>query len=107
MMPKPATFIGCVLTLLLAVTNDCPAQDSEKKTKLELKVRERKETAGGCGRYHALQRQESWSPTNSAVVVCDMWDLHHCLNATLRGGEMAPRMNQVINKARKLSLIHI
>ncbi len=108
MMLKPATFIGCVLTLLPAVTNDCPAQNTGKETKLELKVRERKETGKGSGRYHALQRQENWSPANSAVVVCDMWDLHHCLNATLRGGEMAPRMNQVINKARKLgfTIIH-
>ena len=37
-----------------------------------------------------------------------MWDLHHCLNATLRGGELAPRMNKVLNKARGLgfTIIH-
>ena len=69
MMLKPAIFIGCVLTLLLAVTNDCPAQDTGEETKLELRVRERKETAGGSGRYHSLQRQETWAPANSAIVV--------------------------------------
>ncbi|MEE2991275.1 MAG: ThuA domain-containing protein, partial [Planctomycetota bacterium] len=41
-----------------------------------------------------------WSAAETAVVVCDMWDLHHCLNATRRVGEMAPRMNQVLKAAR-------
>jgi lysophospholipase L1-like esterase/nicotinamidase-related amidase len=30
-----------------------------------------------------------------------MWDLHHCKNAVTREGEMAPRMNEVLEKARK------
>src|SRR5437588_9401782 len=29
-----------------------------------------------------------------------MWDLHHCLNATRRVGELAPRMNQLLTEAR-------
>ena len=44
---------------------------------------------------------ETWDPLNTAVIVCDMWDAHHCLNATKRGGEMAPRMNAVIQDARR------
>src|SRR5262249_33436707 len=31
---------------------------------------------------------------------CDMWDLHHCLNATRRGGELAPRMDRFLDEAR-------
>jgi nicotinamidase-related amidase len=30
-----------------------------------------------------------------------MWDLHHCKNAVTREGEMAPRFNEVLEKARK------
>ena len=59
MMPKPATFIGCVLTLLLAVTNDCPAQDSEKKTKLQQKVNRRKEPTGRSRRNPENTHQEN------------------------------------------------
>jgi nicotinamidase-related amidase len=29
-----------------------------------------------------------------------MWDLHHCLNATRRGAEMAPTMDRVLKAAR-------
>ena len=66
-------------------------------------------------RFQPVYQTEGWKPTQTAVIVCDMWDLHHCLNATRRGAEMAPRMNQFLKAARKngsliinaLSLIHI
>ncbi len=45
--------------------------------------------------------KESWLPSRTAIVVCDMWDLHHCKNAVTREVEMAPRMNEVLEKARK------
>lgn len=43
---------------------------------------------------------EQWLPQQTAIIVCDMWDLHHCKNAVTREGEMAPRMNEVLEKAR-------
>ncbi|MDZ4403107.1 GDSL-type esterase/lipase family protein [Prosthecobacter sp.] len=45
--------------------------------------------------------KESWLPSRTAIIVCDMWDLHHCKNAVIREGEMAPRFNEVLEKARK------
>jgi nicotinamidase-related amidase len=42
----------------------------------------------------------SWDPAKTAVVVCDMWDRHHCPDATARVGEMVPRMNAVLKEAR-------
>ena len=44
--------------------------------------------------------REQWLPERTAIIVCDMWDLHHCKNAVTREGEMAPRMNEVLEKAR-------
>lgn len=44
--------------------------------------------------------KEAWLPSRTAIIVCDMWDLHHCRNAVIREGEMAPRMNAVLEKAR-------
>ncbi|MEQ1854266.1 MAG: SGNH/GDSL hydrolase family protein, partial [Chthoniobacteraceae bacterium] len=44
--------------------------------------------------------KEQWLPDRTAIIVCDMWDLHHCKNAVIREGEMAPRMNAVLEKAR-------
>src|SRR5262245_64007939 len=52
------------------------------------------------GAYVVRERVEKWTPKQTAIIVCDMWDAHHCLNAVRRVEEMAPRMNQVLEKAR-------
>ncbi|MFM7041306.1 MAG: hypothetical protein ACKO35_03830, partial [Planctomycetaceae bacterium] len=43
---------------------------------------------------------EAWDPRATAIIVCDVWDAHHCLNAVRRVEEMAPRMNEVLEAAR-------
>lgn len=47
-------------------------------------------------------------PARSAVVVCDMWDAHHCLSAARRVREMAPRMDEVVAglRARGALVVH-
>ena len=45
-------------------------------------------------------RHERWDPTQTALIVCDMWNLHHCLNATRRGAELCPTMQQLLTTAR-------
>jgi len=55
----------------------------------------------------AMTSKESWLPSRTAIIVCDMWDLHHCRNAVVREGEMAPRMNEVLEKARAAGVLII
>src|SRR5262249_42156152 len=76
--------------------------------KFAFQLRNRVETKPPSGRFHTLTKSETWDPKETAVIVCDMWDLHHCLNATLRGGEMAPRMDEVLKSARErgATIIH-
>ena len=71
-------------------------------------LRSHTETEPNSGRFHVLTKTEKWNPSRTAIVVCDMWDLHHCLNATRRGGELAPRMNQILKTARDrgVTIIH-
>src|SRR3954463_14089801 len=40
-------------------------------------------------------------PKKTAIVICDMWNQHWCKGATERVGEIAPRMNEVVKKARE------
>lgn len=61
---------------------------------LELQEREAREDS------KASIKKASWPASRTAVIVCDMWDLHHCKNAVTRVGEMAPRMNDFIKEAR-------
>jgi lysophospholipase L1-like esterase/nicotinamidase-related amidase len=51
--------------------------------------------------------REQWLPSRTAIIVCDMWDAHHCKNAVVREGEMAPRMNDVLEKARAAGVLII
>ena len=47
-----------------------------------------------------IEVKEAWHPRKTAIIVCDMWDLHHCRNAVKREGELAPHMNELLEKAR-------
>jgi nicotinamidase-related amidase len=42
-----------------------------------------------------------WDPKRTAVIVCDVWDYHHCINAVQRIEEMLPRMEAVLQHARQ------
>lgn len=68
----------------------------EKRFSLEL--RSRKPADDG---FEVVVKKAAWQPSRTAVIVCDVWDAHHCLNAVRREEEMVPRMNQVIETARK------
>ncbi len=101
---------GSLVGLILgsAVWSTDPAQnevraiaaDSGAKS-LPLNLRFRKETASGSGRWHTLTAPAEWNPKKTAIVICDMWDKHWCKMATERVGQMAPRMNALVNAARQ------
>jgi lysophospholipase L1-like esterase/nicotinamidase-related amidase len=55
----------------------------------------------------ALYVKENWLPSRTAVIVCDMWDAHHCKNAVTREKEMAPHMNQLLEKVRGMGVLVI
>ncbi|QDS93096.1 Trehalose utilization [Roseimaritima multifibrata] len=65
------------------------------------------ETAPESGLYHRVERAESWKPSQTAIIVCDMWDSHHCYRAVERATEMAPRMNALLKKAREMGVVII
>jgi nicotinamidase-related amidase len=57
--------------------------------------------------YAPFEKALTWSPGKTAIIVCDMWDTHHCYNAVKRVEELAPRMNQVLEKARSMGVLII
>ena len=57
----------------------------------------------------AVQEEEiEWAASETAVIICDMWDNHYCQSAAQRVAVMAPRMNEVITAARShgVMIIH-
>jgi nicotinamidase-related amidase len=53
------------------------------------------------GKYTVAAREQTWPAKKTAVIVCDMWDAHHCLNAVRREEELVPRMNEFLTKTRE------
>lgn len=89
----PCLFAAGLCTMAVAETNKKHGDSFH----LSLRSRAQAETEVTS---KTTAREEAWEPAQTAFIVCDMWDLHHCKNAVRREGEMAPRMNQVLEKAR-------
>jgi nicotinamidase-related amidase len=68
---------------------------------MELQSRHRVESSPGSGKFEIEQKQLRWKGSETAIIICDMWDRHWCKGATARVTEMAPRMNEVIRAARQ------
>ena len=97
-MFSPSFLLRCAVRPLVALA--CCSTVLAAAPALQLTLQKRVETGPGRGEFHAVQSAESWNFKQTAIIVCDMWDLHHCKNAVLREGEMAPRMNELLEKAR-------
>jgi lysophospholipase L1-like esterase/nicotinamidase-related amidase len=50
--------------------------------------------------YAKKTTKEQWDPLATAIIICDMWDTHTSPNAVSREKELAPRLNEFVQKAR-------
>ncbi len=50
--------------------------------------------------YRFVCRTAQWNPSDTAIIICDMWDRHWCQGASRRVAELAPVMNRVVSIAR-------
>lgn len=98
---RGAALAAAMAAIALATPVRPDALGADEPGPMELTLRSRVELPGAEGVDRAVEREERWDPERTAVIVCDMWDLHHCLNATRRGAELAPRMDQVLREARR------
>ena len=73
----------------------------------DMTLRQRVKSTNTNWDYQVQKVQQTWKARETAVIVCDMWDLHHCKNAVTRVGEMTPRMNELLIKARKAGALII
>ncbi len=51
--------------------------------------------------FEVREKSLKWEPRQTAIIICDMWDDHWCKSAAKRCAEIAPRMNQLVEAARK------
>src|SRR3989442_1554556 len=83
------------------------AASSVANTLLQLNTRSRVETVKGSGQYQVVAKTIEWNGKKTAIIICDMWDQHWCKGASARVAEMAPRINEVIKRARQRGVLII
>ncbi len=96
------------LATWLLVSTLLPVAHLRSSEPIELQLRFQQPTTAGANRFHQLTRDEKWDPQTTAVIICDMWDSHHCVNAVRRVAELAPRMNRFVTELRHrgVTVIH-
>jgi nicotinamidase-related amidase len=102
---RPVAAIAAGFVLGLACLSPAPAGAEP----LSLRLRSQVETPGAAanGGYQTVEKSANWDPKATAIIVCDMWDLHHSRNAVLRLKEMAPRMDLLLKNARARGVLII
>ena len=74
---------------------------SDRTTAIRLTARSR---AAQGGNVDPVERSVLWTASETAVIICDMWDDHHCSSSVGRLEAMIPEMNRVIGGARELGV---
>jgi nicotinamidase-related amidase len=70
-------------------------------------LRSRVELYRGSGEWREAAIEEPFSPSSSALILCDMWDRHWCQGATGRVETLAHQMEPVVNRLRSRGVLII
>lgn len=49
--------------------------------------------------------KETWRASETAIIICDMWDDHTCKGAARRVAEMAPKVDAFVSAARERGVL--
>lgn len=94
-------FIFLLLSLLILCGFNGKHSSLDKVLKLDM----RSEVKTKNGNWKTVNHVEYWKTSETAIIICDMWNQHWCKGATKRLKAMAPRMNKVISAARKIGVL--
>jgi len=85
---------------MAALTASCASGPDLVGDSGPLLLHQRYQTPTSDGEYELVHQARTWEPARTALVICDMWDRHWCVGAERRVAEMAPRLNELVRRAR-------
>lgn len=94
-------------TLAFAAAALAPGYAPGVEEGLRVTLRTRSEAYRGSGEWLAHTFRETLRPSETAVVLCDLWDRHWCASATRRCGVIAKRVNRVVEALRSRGILVI
>src|SRR4051794_36138260 len=84
-----------VFAVISAMAADGPVGGS-----LKLTERSRKPVDEAGKVLEVIEKPVEWAPSETALIICDMWDAHWCKSATTRTGQIAPRIDKLAKTLR-------
>lgn len=100
-MKSRINFITVLVLLLAMGVGETVAQKNRTNDYFRISKQQRQASDVIPGSYMISSKIEKWKPSETAIIICDMWDKHWCAGATRRVAEMAPALNEVLNIARQ------
>ena len=101
------TILALLLTSPAKVSGGDNVKNSAQSAELKLTLRSRIESSSGSGPRQEKRNTVQWQAKETAIIVVDMWDDHHCFAAARRVTEMAPHMNDALKSAREQGVLVI
>ena len=98
--------IGLASTLLSSVF-PVGALPSAKGVTMNLELRTLVRPFPASGAWAEADVAQSFPTANTAIIITDMWDKHWCSGATVRVGEIARKMEPLLQKARASGVLII
>jgi nicotinamidase-related amidase len=100
-MNKTFKFLMIVAIPLMLLTGTISAKGKkEVESPLRISLQQRLPSNWEEGAWIITNRIDAWNPSETAIIVCDMWDKHWCDISTARFAELAIALNPVLEAAR-------
>jgi nicotinamidase-related amidase len=96
-----------LLSLILAPADLADFPSGGTGSDMHLILRKRIQPYGTPDTWTEANFEQSFAPTTTAIVITDMWDKHWCRGATERVGQIALRMEPLLEKARAAGILII
>ncbi len=102
-----SNFSSLFLFLLLCAAGSVSlkAQNNSHVSKMKISLQKRVLSSQTGKDFKVVNELQEWNPTETAIIICDMWNEHWCKGATERVTEMAPVMNNVVSVARNKGML--
>jgi nicotinamidase-related amidase len=99
--------ISGLLFLILAPAGLAGRPSGGRGSDMHLTLRKRIQPYGASDTWTEANFEQSFSSARTAIVITDMWDKHWCRGATERVGQIALRMEPLLEKARAAGILII
>jgi len=101
---KALQILSLIAFILIFNLSNLKAQIHQDQDKVSVSL-EKREFSKTANEFVITKHIEEWEPSETAIIICDMWDKHWCNDATKRVNELAPQINKVITIGRKKGML--